>query len=137
MKTRSKNMMEYDILCAVDELGEIGLFNNSFTDARLHLNNLYPSKPGPGLGDPHQPLTAVLNYLLEERYLYPYFNGLGEELKDGFARGLTPKGLKRLRELRHPVRTWAEANWFPVVVAVITASIGVASILVNLITKSQ
>ena len=89
------------------------------------------------MNDPQQQLTAVLNYLLEERYLYPYFDISGKELRDGYARGLTPKGIKRLRELKHPALTWAGANWFPVVVALITASIGVASIVVNLIVKSS
>ena len=86
----------------------------------------------PGADDTQQHLTAVINYLLEERFLYPYFDSSGKELRDRYARGLTPKGLRRLRELRHPVLTWVGANWFGVVVAGITASIGVASIIVNL-----
>ena len=45
--------------------------------------------------------------------------------------GITPKGAKRFRELQAPLWTWFKENWFPAIVAGITASIGVGSIVVD------
>ena len=123
--------MEREVLEAVYNFGEIGCFNRCFTEASQVLIKKYPSGR-PGEHDPQQPLTSVINYLLEERYLYPYIDDSGKELRDGYARGLTPKGLDRLKQLQRPVRTWISANWFPVIVAAVTASIAIASIVVNL-----
>ena len=46
-----------------------------------------------------------------------------------FISGLTPKGIRRLEEIKHPRRTWLKANWFPMVVAIVTTAVGIASIV--------
>ena len=118
--------MERDILEAVYDFGEI----RPETRASQVLADKYPLEADNNA--PRIQVTVMLNYLLEERLLFPYFSR-GEELRDGYARGITPKGLDRLQRLRHPVRTWIGENWFPVMVAGTTALIGIFSIVVNLI----
>lgn len=122
--------MERDILEASNTLGAIGYLNGSHTPASKPLIEKY------GSDEAGQQRTAVLSFLLEERYLFPYYDTEGNEQRID-ARGITPKGYRRLQELQHPIRTWVGANWFGVVVAGITATIGVASIVVNLIVNSD
>ena len=43
--------------------------------------------------------------------------------------GLTPKGVRRLEEIKYPRRTWLKANWFPMVVAIVATTVGIASIV--------
>ena len=130
MAAGHKETMERDILEAVYKFGEI----RPGTTASQILADKYPLEEGKN--SPLTRVTVMLNYLLEERFLFPYFSSsTGEELRNNVARGITPKGLDRLRRLRHPVRTWIGENWFPVVIAAITATIGIASIVVNLITS--
>ena len=130
MAAGNKETMERDILEAVYELGEI----RHGTRASQALADKYSLDAGDN--SPLIQVTAMLNYLVEERFLFPYFSSSsGEELRDGFARGITPKGLDRLKRLRHPVRTWIGENWFPLAVAVTTATIGILSIVVNLIAS--
>ena len=117
--------MERDILEAVYDIGRVGFFNGSHSPASKVLNEKY------SMDSAQQQLTVLLNYLVEERYLYPYFDAKsGKERRDGYARGITPKGINRLRELQCPVGTWFRANWFGVAVAAISALIGIASIIV-------
>ena len=131
MAARSKETMERDILEAVYEFGAI----RHESRASQVLADTYSAAEVDGT-DLLVPLTVMLNYLVEERFLFPIFSSSrGTELRDGFARGITPKGLDRLRRLRRPVRTWIEENWFPVVVAGTTALIGISSIVVNLIVS--
>ena len=128
MAAGNKETMERDILEAVYDFGEI----RPKTPASQTLADKYPSDAGDN--SLRIQVTVMLNYLVEERFLFPYvLESSGKELRDGFARGITPKGLDKLQRLRHPVRTWIGENWFPVVVAGITATIGIASIVVNLI----
>ena len=128
MAAGNKETMERDILEAVYDFGEI----RPETPASQTLADKYPSDAG--YNSLRIQVTVMLNYLVEERFLFPYVaSPSGEELRDGYARGITPKGLDRLQRLRHPVRTWIGENWFPVVVAGITATVGIASIVVNLI----
>ena len=121
--------MEREVLEAVYELGRI-TFDSPATKS---LTEKYPDKGG--YDNPVQHLTVMVNYLLEERFLFPYFSSAGEEQRQGDARGLTPKGFERLQQLRHPIRTWLGANWFPVVVAVTTAAVSVASMVITVLTK--
>ena len=121
--------MERDILETAHTLGRIGYFNGSLSPATESLKDKYRSD------EEQQQVTVLMKYLLEKRYLFPFFDGkTGKELTD-YVRGLTPKGFRRLRELQAPRRVWFEDNWFPVVVAAITAMIGVGSIVVNLIVN--
>ena len=118
----NKYKMELDVLAAALELGPI-------LPGSLAAQSLAEAYPGE-----QEALTVVADYLIEERFLFPLFNSTtGTELRNGRARGITPKGMDRLRRLRRPVRTWIGENWFPVVVAATTASLGITSIVVNVV----
>ena len=68
-------------------------------------------------------LTVAIDDLVDEGYLYPYFNSDGTRRKTAVdARGITFKGRRRYRELKHPRLVWAERNWFPLTIAVIAAA---------------
>ena len=121
--------MELDILSTVEEYGTIAEFiDEGPTSASKALVAKYESFAL------KNELTAVFNYLLEERYLYPYINQqTGKESMDSAARGLTPKGVTRLEQLRHPVRVWLKKNWFAVVIAFTTLAATIASIVMETI----
>ncbi len=121
--------MELDILEAVHTMGSVGYLNGSNTPATEILLEKYGSE------EANRQLNVLLAYLIEKRYLFPYFGTNGKELS-GYAQGITPKGVNRLQELQHPIRTWVRANWFAVVVAGITATIGIASMVINLIVNT-
>ena len=118
--------MELDILKAIDELGPIGYQNGRHTPASVRLTSKYKSY------EEGQQLAVVLNFLLEQRLLFPYFNADGKELRET-ARGITPTGLDRLDRLQHPVHTWICDNWFGVVVATIASLIGIANVVVSVL----
>ena len=82
-----------------------------------------------------QALTCVLIHLVKHGYLVPLYEADGNEAKNGWSRGLSPQGYQRLRQLRHPVSTWASQNWFPLSVASTSAMLATASILINLLTR--
>ena len=111
--------MERDILEAVNTHGIIVEGNKELPAVRV-LTDKYSSR------EEGQRLTAVLRYLVEERYLFP----LTPERIDS-TMGITPKGFLRLQAIQHPIPTWLGANWFPAVVAFITAGIGIASVVSN------
>ena len=116
----NKYRMELHVLAAAFELGPI----LPGTPAARSLAEAYPGE--------QEALTVIADYLIEERFLFPVFDSTtGTEVRNGRARGITPKGMDRLRRLRRPVRTWIGGNWFPVVVAVTTASLGIITIVVN------
>lgn len=118
--------MERDILEVVYDHGWLGYLNSAHTPAARILNAKYPAK------QEQQALVVAFQYLLEERYLFPFFDGkTGKELRD-YARGITPKGTDRLRRLRHPRLSWICDNWFPLLVAATSAVIGTTNIVVNL-----
>ena len=122
MDSDNKHKMERDILAATFDLGPI----RPGSPAAKSLAEAYP--------DGQQALTVVADYLVEERFLFPMFDpATGLITRGGRARGITPKGMDRLRRLKHPVRTWAKENWFPVSVATTTALIGVISIIVDVV----
>ena len=77
-------------------------------------------------------LMAIVDSLVGEGFLAPYTSPDGRKLI-GAALGITPKGFRRLQELKHPRRTWLKANWFGVAVASITAGLALASILVDIL----
>ena len=124
--------MEQDILEVVRDIGDIGFRDSSHSPASKVLIEKYIDKDDPWQSN--QQLTVLVDYLVEERYLFPVFNQKGE-VSGSYARGITPKGLKRLRELQAPRRTWFKENWFPVIVAGITTMIGIGSIVVDLIVN--
>ena len=83
-----------------------------------------------------QRITAVMQYLMEERYLFPLFDSEGRESRL-YARGITPKGSERLKEIRHPIRTWMRKNWFPLAIAALTTTISVVSMVISLIINTK
>ena len=100
MAAGTKETMERDILEAVYDFGEI----RPRSPATQTLADKYPLEAGNKSNQIQ--VMVMLNYLVEERFLFPYFsNPSGEERRDRFAKGITPKGLDRLQRLRHPVRT--------------------------------
>ena len=118
--------IERAILETVYDEGSVGISNGSLIPASQVLKAKFPSE-----GE-QQAVTVTLQYLLEKRYLFPYFDDKGNELRaGGHARGITPKGIDRLRELRHPRLDWIKKSWFPLVVAATSAAIGVTNIVVN------
>ena len=115
--------LERDILEAVYENGPT---LGPDAPATQVLMQKYPSE------DEIEAVTVALQYLLEQRYLWPYFGVNGHEARSrGDTRGITPKGIERLRQLRHPQVHWICANWFPFSVAVFSATIGLTNIFVN------
>ena len=116
----NKYKMELDVLTAAFELGPI----LPGTPAAQRLAEAYPGE--------QEALTVIADYLIEERFLFPLFDSnTGVQVRNGRARGITPKGMDRLNRLRHPIRTWIVDNWFPVAVSATTALIGIISIAVN------
>ena len=132
--------MELDILEAIHTQGDgdIGYFNGSFSPASQVLLEKY--------GNDDDRLTVVIEplissltdyYLVEERYLFLLYEATGKILGGGYARGITPKGYRRLQELQHPFRTWVKANAFAVTVAAIMASIGIGTMVTNIIVMMR
>ena len=123
--------MELDILEAIHTQGDgdIGYFNGSFSPASQVLLEKY--------GNDDDRLTVVIDYLVEERYLFLLYEATGKILGGGYARGITPKGYRRLQELQHPFRTWVKANAFAVTVAAIMASIGIGTMVTNIIVMMR
>ena len=118
----NKYKMELDVLAAAFDLGPI----LPGSPAAQSLDEAYPGE--------QEALTVVADYLIEERFLFPLFDSTGLQVRNGRARGITPKGMDRLNRLRHPIRTWTVENWFPLAVATTTALIGIISIAVNAAT---
>ena len=113
--------MERDILEAVHTLGSID--PNSSASAIL-LERYDSESP--------QRLHVVIESLVDEGFLIPYRDSDGMVSKTReitLIRGITPKGVRRLQEIRHPIRTWLKGNWFPMVVAVLATTVGIASII--------
>ena len=110
--------MERQVLRAAQDGGRIVEHS-----AALHgLSNIYSTHVEA------EELGVMIDYLVEERYLFPLLDDAGGD-KKGEARGITPKGSQRLQELEHPVREWMERNWFALTVAIVTSAIGIASII--------
>ena len=131
--------MERDILEAAHKYGSIGrLYYADVSAAQLTTpasraiaKKYLPSRKAyRSTQETYANLVAVIDYLVEKRYLLPYFDKERKE-RSGEAAGLTPEGLRRLQELRCRVRTWVINNWFPAIVAVVTITIGVSSIVVD------
>ncbi len=120
--------MERDILEVVYKLGPIGVFNGVQSPATQRLRSKYTSD------SEIQQLSVILNYLLEKRLLFPYYSAIGDgrELRDDYARGITPDGAERLRRLRHPIPTWIVDNWFALLIASATVSGAIADALLSL-----
>ena len=121
--------MERDILETVCAQGEISGYYSSISPTSQFLLDKYP----PGEGENER--LVLIDYLVEERFLFPIVDPSSHEAISGFTRGITPKGLTRLRELQAPRWHWFKGNWFPVIVAAITAGIGVGSIVIDLIVN--
>lgn len=95
------------------------------------MSRLYGKYKSP---EEQQQLRVVLNYLVEERLLFPYFATSGED-RSGLAQGITPKGLVRLEKLRHPRLAWMKENWFALVIALITGSSAIAGAVLSALLR--
>lgn len=120
--------MELDILELMYEKGELGYINGAHSEAAQVLNAKYISERE------QQALMVTVQYLLEARYLWPYFDNNTEIELRNYARGITPKGVRRMRKLQRRF-PWIRENWFPVLVAAITATLALADIVVNVIVE--
>ena len=68
-------------------------------------------------------ITVAVDDLVNEGSLHPYFHSDGTRASTAVSvRGITFKGRRRYRELKHPRLVWAEQNWFPLTIAVIAAA---------------
>ena len=119
--------MEQDLLETARDKAPIGLVGEAGRSARQFLADKYPSK------EESQQLTVVMQYLLEERYIYPFFDGVTKLESRDYVRGITPKGMRRLEELQAPRRAWFRDNWFPATIAGITAGVSITSLILNTI----
>ena len=78
-------------------------------------------------------LTLAINDLVNEGYLHPYHAYKSDGTRETTAftvRGITFKGMRRCRELRHPRFMWAERNWFPLTIAATTAAVPIVTKLI-------
>ena len=136
MVNKKLRNMELDILRTARDYGPINFIPGSTdTEGTKQLLKLYPDEPP---GD-----RAILMDFVEELigtgHLLTGHHPRGLELPF-YTRGLTPKGVRRLYELAHPVRAWFERNWLAAIVAavaVVSAAASVASTVVNLLVNSN
>ena len=129
--------MERDILRAVRDLGDIHVNRRSTptrcTPAASQLMKLYPKD-----GDlPTARLWVFVDSMVVSGDLLHFRRAPGDMGAEGAARGVTPKGERRLYELEHPHRAWIKANWFPVAIATITAVIGIANVVAVILTRQS
>ena len=117
--------MELAILGAVDDKGTLLPFDGG-TEAQQVLSAKFPSDRE------QQDLEVTVQYLVEQRFLFPAFADSGRELSPA-AGGITPKGAERLRQLQGPRSYWMGQNWFPLTVAIVTALIGIANTVVTVV----
>ena len=76
-------------------------------------------------------LAVAIDDLVNQGYLHPYYRSNGtRQTTDVWVRGITFKGRRRYRELRHPRLVWAGRNWFPLTIAAITATIPIVTKLI-------
>ena len=124
-----KRNTELDILVTVKDYGALGYFNGSHTKALERLFSLYPDE---SVFEYDGIVSVFVDALVDSGHLLPVnkTKGIREQAS---ARGLTPKGVRRLYEVEHPVRAWIKANWFPFVVACVTTCVGVASTISSFI----
>lgn len=136
MGNRKLRNMELDILRTVRDHGPVGFIPGSTdTEGTKQLLELYPDENS---GD-RTILMDFVNELIGTGHLLAGHHPRGPELPF-YTRGLTPKGVRRLHELAHPVRAWFERNWLAAIVAavaVVSAAASVASTVVNLLMNSN
>ena len=123
-----KRNTELDVLVTVNDCGAIGVFDGRHTKASERLFSLYPDFSVAYEGR----VSVFVDALVGSGHLLPV-NDMKGNRQPAYARGLTPKGVRRLYELEHPVRAWMKANWFPFVVACVTTCVGVASTISSFI----
>ena len=122
----SERNTELDVLVTVKDYGAI---NGRDTKAVERLFSLYPDE---SVFEYEGIASVVVDALVDSGHLLPVKDTKGIR-QQACARGLTPKGVRRLYELEHPVRAWIKANWFPFVVACVTTCVGVASTISSFI----
>ena len=123
---KGKRNTELDILVTVKDYGAI---NGRDTKAVERLFSLYPDE---SVFEYAGIVSVFVDALVASGHLLPVNNMQGIP-QQAMARGLTPKGVRRLYEVEHPVRAWIKANWFPFVVACVTTCVGVANTISSFI----
>ena len=123
-----KRNTELDVLVTVKDYGAIGVFDGRHTKASERLFSLYHDFSVAYGGK----VSVFVDALVGSGHLLPVNDTQGNP-RQAYARGLTPKGVRRLYELEHPIRAWMKANWFPFVVACVTTCVGVASTISSFI----
>ena len=118
---------ELDVLVTVRDYGAL---NSTRAKALERLLSLYPDDESVRKYDGI--LNIFIDALVDSGHLQPVISTKGIRLQ-ALARGLTPKGLRRIYELEHPVRAWIKANWFPFVIACVTTCVGVVSTISSFI----
>ena len=110
--------MERFILRLVREKGELRAGSQAYE--ALHAE--YPA------GSERETAMVFVEYLTSERYLLPFISNKRGEIRHD-ARGITPKGVDRLFKLEHPYRHWIANNWFPFILGMAVAGIGIADLI--------
>ena len=117
--------MEREILDAVLAGGKLGSFESNHSGRWQSLYDKYPS------AKEQEQVKVLIDDLVEKRYLSHLPGATPGDGNKIYIRGITPDGLQRLKELKAPRWTWFKSNWFPTLVAGITAIAAVGSIVVD------
>ena len=121
-----KRNTELDVLVTARDYGAL---IGRDTKGAERLFSLYPDE---SVFEHNGIVSVFVDALVDSGHLLPVNNTQGIR-RPVSARGLTPKGVRRLYEVEHPVRAWIKANWFPFVVACVTTCVGVASTISSFI----
>ena len=79
-------------------------------------------------------ITAVLDVLIDSGHLWPFRDTkTGAISNRTMCRGITPKGIDRLDQLRAPRKVWARDNWFALLIALSTIATSIGSLIVNIL----
>ena len=123
-----KRNTELDVLVTVKDYGAL---IGRDTKGVERLFSLYPDE---SVFEYDGIVNVFVDALVDSGHLLPVNNTQGIR-RQASARGLTPKGVRRLYEVEHPVRAWIKANWFPFVVACVITCVGVASTISSEVTS--
>ena len=78
-------------------------------------------------------ITALVDVLLESGHLWRFRDANTGDIVRPMCRGITPKGVERLDQLRTPRKVWARNNWFALLIALSTISTSIGSVIVNIL----
>ena len=78
-------------------------------------------------------VTTVLDVLIESGHLWPFRDADTGGIVRTMCRGITPKGIERLDQIRAPRKAWARNNWFALLIALSTIAASIGSLIVNIL----